>query len=420
MLKQFWVWAICLFLFGSGCILVDEFGLTEMRRSIVYSSSGYVSSPSVVRLGSGEHLIVFREADDQRAGNGLLLLSHSYNEGKTWSVPDTLVKSRWDCRDPSIVQLKDGIVIVNFYQVNNGELDSFSRSIGCFTVHSFDNGKTFTAPRMVRSPDWDWTATSDDILELENGRLLMPVYGAHQGKASLGIVFSTNGGETWEGPSNIAEDAENRVTYIDPSVMESAGLYGRAADLHVTVDGILLCAFRDRSPAGISMVRSYDGGISWENETMLASGGLTGSAPSLITSTHHLFAVHDGTPRQGAGSKNLTTLYGTAFRVDRLHEPQGFSVSEGKSEVDLRWNSVPATAYYMVYRDTVPDFELIHGYPDTGNGIATPIEPFYTDTRVDSGKIYYYRVTAVAGKGALLQGWGNQSRPSVSLEISVH
>ena len=465
-MKRFLFYGMCLGCFFTGCVAIDEFDVTDVRHRIIMTSSGEVSSPDLVRLHSGEMLLVVRESPAGQDENGMLVCRRSTDNGNHWTSADTIVRSLWDCHDPSVVQLRDGLVIVNFHQIRRGETEGRSYRIGCFTVRSFDNGRTFTAPRMVRMVDWDWTATSDAILELNDGTLLMPLYGEIDGRVRSAVIISHDGGETWEDVSLIGGEGESsvedsieasikdKIEYSDPSfallqdgrigcmlttrglegylawsVSEDGGqswpdpqnahIHGSRADLHRTEDGILVCAFRDQTPTGVSMVRSYDGGISWVQEQLLSGGLSDGTGPRLASSNAFLFAVYDGFQESADGDRRSTAVIAAQFRIERLSPPQGFSGSMRRGAVDLRWNAVPGAAYYIVYRDSDPDFEMQGSDIDSAERIVTSVDPFYTDVLPDAGQTVYYRVTAVADRGKLLKGNGNESEPSSYLEIRL-
>lgn len=76
--------------------------------------------------------------------------------------------------------------------------------------------------------------------------------------------------------------------------------------------------------------------------------------------------------------------------------------------VDLSWkaSSSPGLKGYWVYRSTsrTEGFKRITATPITGTQ--------YTDTTVEAGKKYYYRVSAVDSKGV-------ESGPSNSIDVTV-
>jgi len=82
--------------------------------------------------------------------------------------------------------------------------------------------------------------------------------------------------------------------------------------------------------------------------------------------------------------------------------------NEPPPEVKLSWDPVPEAQVvgYNVYRS---------GEPGRGFARVNPVpvkEPRYTDTAVERGKTYYYRVTAVNAGGAE-SGYSEESSKTV-------
>lgn len=442
-------------LWMASCTRIKELRHEEIRQVLIYESKKHAAFPGVARLKSGELLAVFREGEGHVSPDGKILMCRSEDGGQSWSALDTIVSTARDCRDPSIVQLRDGLIIVNFFQSKYDAQGKIIGAVGCFTVRSFDNGRTFTSPRMVSIPDFSWSATSDAILETQDGRLLLPVYGGKEGERSAAIVvISDDGGESWEEQVVMAKDSAGSVDFQEPALIQlpdekilcmlrtagadgflyqtasanggktwsppkSSGIQGQAADLYATPDGTLLCAYRDFWPRGVSFVRSYDWGRTWEQEISLFSTDDDCAYPSFVTTGDEILAVHYAVlPVKGESGNERSAILGTFFKVRRPESPAGFSAStQGRNSVHLRWNAVKGASYYTVYRDEIPEFTVQSGYPFKGNGIANPTSNLYTDCRVDTGRTYYYRVTAVVGVGEPVPGTGSESEPTAALEV---
>jgi hypothetical protein len=446
----------CLLITG-GCTRIDALRLDEVRHTRIHVSGVHAAFPSATRLDSGEILVVFREGSGPASPDGNILLRRSSNGGLRWSKPDTVVSASRDCRHPSIVRLRDGLIIVSFFQYRYDTDGEVIGSVGCFTVRSFDNGRTFTAPRKVVVPDMEWAATSDAILERRDGTLLLPVYGGVAGEpASVAVVLSHDGGETWPETFTIVRAmGGDGAHFEEPALMElpdggilcmmkttgadgflyqsvsgdggrtwslplPSGIQGEAPDLHFTSQGTLLCAYRDSWPRGISYAKSYDGGRSWEQETPLYGSDDDFGRPCLVTLPDHLLAVHYGAAESSKDLAPHCDILGTFFRVDAPETPKGFFASIGKEgEVNLRWNGVEGAAYYVVYRGITEDFiPELPGQALEGNVIATSTKPFHTDRYVTAGQTYFYRVTAVAGRGRPIPGRGCESTPTETLGVT--
>jgi hypothetical protein len=441
----------------SSCTRIDELRYKETRQVEIYRSKRHVAFPGVVQLKTGEMLVVFREGENHVSPDGKILLCRSTDKGKTWSMPDTIVSTYRDCRDPSIVQLRDGLIIVNFFQSRYDTAGKIIGAIGCFVSLSYDNGKTFTAPRMIQIEGYEWTATSDAIIELNDGSLILPVYGGKEGgKSCAAAVISRDGGNNWEEVYTIAQDSENRIYFQEPALIElpdskllcilrtagaggflyqtvstdhgqtwsdvkNTGVQGQAPDLLLTSHGTLICAYRDFWPRGVSIIRSYDWGRSWEQESSLFSADGDCAYPSMVEMDLGIMAVHYTVQRGWENVSGKKSAIGaTLFVIEKPKVPVGFaaSVSVDRS-VHLRWNVVKDAVYYVVYRDTVQGFVPECGYPFKGNAVAVPTASKYVDLLVDEGQTYYYRITTVFGNGELISNTGSQSDPTEAVGVTI-
>ena len=122
----------------------------------------------------------------------------------------------------------------------------------------------------------------------------------------------------------------------------------------------------------------------------------------------------------GDGADGWVQLGATCFPFMKPETPKGFTATYTEEKgVRLRWNSVKQAQYYIVYRDTTEDFKIQAGYPFTGNSIATTASSGFTDMAVDTGRVYYYRASAVAGFGELMQGTGSESKPTEAVRVEI-
>jgi len=448
-MKNFLYLLIITILVSSTCTRIEELQYGEVRQITIYTSDVHAAFPDAVRLKSGELLVVFREGSSRISCDGKILLSRSDGKGRSWSEPDTIVSTPWDCRTPSIVQLTDGQIIVNFYQLRYGDSGKIVGSAGCFTVRSFDNGRNFTAPRMVTDLPLDWSATSDQILEIEDGSLIMALYGHNQGmRSSVWAVISRDSGESWKEHYLIARDEDGRIDFTEPSLSilpdgrivcmmnggdylyqtfsedggiqwsrpQVSGIEGSECDLDITQDGIVVCAYRDFWPRGVSYRLSYDWTATWKDEKYLFTAAHDWGSPDIIIMDEGVLIVHHQTLKKDHGS----IIGGSLFIVRKPEVVEGFTASVASEGcVNLRWNPVKDAAYYIIYRDTVEDFTPVVGPPDQGNVVATPISCQYSDTEVDTGRVYFYRVSAVIGSTRPVSGTGCEGEPTRSIRVEI-
>lgn len=96
-----------------------------------------------------------------------------------------------------------------------------------------------------------------------------------------------------------------------------------------------------------------------------------------------------------AACKNMATLPGTSssiLGVKTLDAPAELKASNGgKRKISLKWNVVSVAKYYRIYCSDSPN--------GTFTQVGESIGASYDDV-VASGRTYYYRVSAVNGKGA--------------------
>ncbi|HHS13184.1 MAG TPA: hypothetical protein ENN03_05375 [bacterium] len=439
----------------SGCAKIESLRYGEMRHRVVVESSTHAAFPDIVRLKTGEWMVVYRQGSGHVSPDGVIMRTVSTDQGKTWSEPDTIVNSVWDCRDPSVIQLEDGLILISFFQSRYDEPGKAPAAVSCFVVRSFDNGKSFTAPRRITMPGVEWSATSAKILTYSDGTLLMPVYGGNAGEKSRAMaVISRDGGDTWTEIVTVARDPGQRIDFQEPCfvlspsgsivcLMRTAGaddylyrvqssdggrswnapastsIQGQAPGCLVTPDGIMVCAYRDFWPRGVSYSISYNDGITWEAETQIWSAAGDCAYPSLIGDTgDRVHAVYYEETVTLTDQKSY--IRSTAFVVGRPHAPFGVHASFfAGTGVQIRWNHVEGAVYYLVYRGMEPDFNPQGGYPRTGNAIASPTESRFTDRSVQGGATYYYRITAVATRGAPMENRGGESPASDAVEVIV-
>ena len=102
--------------------------------------------------------------------------------------------------EPHAIQLPDGKIIVHI-RVQGGKR-------GVFTVYqseSEDGGHTFTAPRRLL----DWNGGSPAHLLLHSSGRLMSVYGYRNAPFGIRVMFSDDGGKTWDTDWVLDDTAEN-------------------------------------------------------------------------------------------------------------------------------------------------------------------------------------------------------------------
>jgi hypothetical protein len=272
-------------------------------------AGAYEAFPDICKLANGDLYCVFyagyghvAEPNENLPGGGRISYVRSRDGGLTWSPPQIAIDTERDDRDPSVTQLPDGTLLCNFFQGKGVDR--------CFVSRSTDNGETWGAPVTVDPPPGlDTVYCSARILRLNDGTLLLPVYGRTKGVKNYasGVVRSTDGGRTWADGNLIPDDRSHKYGHCEPALVllpdntvvchlrpcmcqtESAdggrtwsvphdlGFRGDAADLLLTSSGILLSAHRH---PGTSLHYSLDLGQTWSDNVQIDKVG--GAYPSMV------------------------------------------------------------------------------------------------------------------------------------------
>ncbi|MGC0251236.1 exo-alpha-sialidase [Pseudactinotalea sp. Z1748] len=176
--------------------------------------------PTVERTQDGELLVVYYDSPGHADADGRISMVRSTDDGETWSSPEVLIDSELDDRDPSLIETSDGTLLMNFFRTD-WHSDP-AEIVGTFVTKSEDGGDTWSEPVLVETEmsgesdildgpyQTGWAGTSDKILELDNGELLVPIYGTvpDDPDRRASVVRSTDGGETWpiENESSVPHD----------------------------------------------------------------------------------------------------------------------------------------------------------------------------------------------------------------------
>lgn len=232
-------------------------GLIETRVVAKSTEADYYAFPSICRTADGELLCVFYCGTEHISPDGKVVMVRSRDKGLTWSRPQVILDTPYDDRDPSIMQTRSGRILVNFFVRVPEKYDSDRTKRTSPHVHvawSDDGGQTFSQPRPA-APTWRWNATSDEVIQLPDGSLVMSVYGrlADDKTDRASALFSSDDGETWNAAkrADIAIDGNGIVNFQEPA-------------LERTPDGTLICTLRT-TDAGFHLyeARSTDGGKTW-------------------------------------------------------------------------------------------------------------------------------------------------------------
>jgi hypothetical protein len=174
--------------------------------------------PAAELLRNGDVVVVYYDSPDHVSQAGRIAMVRSRDHGRTWSAPTVVIDGSRDERDPNIVETARGTWLVSYFQADAGRRPS---SLGVFVIRSEDGGRTWSAPIEVGTT-LDGAATSAKIVRLDDGDLLLPLYGASAGAtgASATVVRSSDDGRTWSSDSEtIIAAAMPGVSFVEPAVV---------------------------------------------------------------------------------------------------------------------------------------------------------------------------------------------------------
>lgn len=237
----------------------DRGRLIEARIVAKSSDTDYYAFPSICRTASGELLCVFYCGTGHVSPDGKVVMVRSGDEGKTWSKPEVVIDTPMDDRDPSIMQTKSGRILVNFFVLDGANWKNVQNrdtreSPRVHVAWSDDGGKTFCKPKPI-DVEWQWNATSDEVIQLPDGTLMMGIYGHLPGDKldRAAAAVSKDDGETWNDvePATIAHDTNGGIAFQEPALVRLP-------------DGTIICSLRTTN-AGFHLYesRSKDNGKTW-------------------------------------------------------------------------------------------------------------------------------------------------------------
>jgi hypothetical protein len=241
-------------------MLYDEAITNTVIATGVYGGDrDYHAFPGAVMLPSGDIFVVYRSGLSHAGvgDKGIIYSQKSADRGKTWSGPLQVYEDvTFDARDPHVSITAAGTLILSFFR-SEFNIDS-SDMDGVTVMRSADYGVTWGAAIAIPT-GWDNRgSTSDAVLQLDSGDLMLSVYGNDTaGAYSAGVVRSTDDGLTWSAVvviGNVAERDYNETGLIETST------------------GNILAVMRDSigvSPHKYYKTVSTDNGVTWSAPVMI-------------------------------------------------------------------------------------------------------------------------------------------------------
>ena len=190
-------------------------------------AGGYEAFPDVCRLNDGRLMAVFYAGyghvslpNKQWPKGGRVCYSLSSDEGRTWTKARLLYDGPDDDRDPSIVQLKSGRLLCNFFSLRKAEGKPW-QGLGTWLVSSDDLGKTWSRPQLISSDYY----CSSPIRDLPDGRLILGLYREDKDKSWGAVTMSEDGGKTWSQPIDINNGGYKLDAETDVLPLKDGSLY---------------------------------------------------------------------------------------------------------------------------------------------------------------------------------------------------
>ena len=221
----------------------------------IYRDEEYVAFPNLAKLPDGRIVCAFRHAKERQKEYGRvthvdptakLVYLVSNDNGKSFDKElNVILDSERSDQDPCVNVLSDGRIITTYFQwelvpmgqgaAKWGETDfaRYGRTLhdkyDCFHIGiaysiSDDCGKTWKHYPILRMEGLPiCSGVRGNIIELDDGSLLMPFYGClNYGEANrVGLLKSTDRGESWSHLSVMAFDPEHEKQYLEPNIFRT-------------------------------------------------------------------------------------------------------------------------------------------------------------------------------------------------------
>ncbi|MFC1568667.1 exo-alpha-sialidase [bacterium] len=402
----------------------------------VFSGPIEIQTPSVIQTQDGEWLAVFSSQTENSDVEGLILMIRSKQLQGPWSEPDTIAQTANLCQNPQMTQLKNGMIWVQFELGNITENNAWNR-LGTAYTRSYDYGQRFSVPRMIYVPEVQSWHGVHAIIETFGLWLLPMLYENPDSYDKPGLIFSHDEGETWSKVISILpEDSKLKIinfsmekvndqkllilmelNYKDLLIQSYSrnrgmnwtepkftNIYGSQPAILQSLTGTVYCLYQDDYPEGASLMRSFDFGRTFEQETNIKLPSQSSFPCMLELETNQMVFFY--TTNQGIFAKTQS--------MDQFTRPTGFSASADSFGVTLRWNPVKQASYYRIYRCLGAD-----SLRDDMRFYDITTESSYQDSLIKSNTTYSYQITAVQGIGKLFSESGSESQPSHRTEATV-
>lgn len=191
---------------------------------VVVASKGERNTyfPTIEKMQNDDLVVVYYDSPNHTSQSGRISMVQSSDQGETWSEPNVIMDTPVDDRDPNIIQTSDGTLLLSFFKYDWNQ--SPAKILGTYVSRSEDGGSTWSTPVKVETKldgQSGWAATSDKILELDNGDLLIPLYGTtpNDNDERATVVRSTDGGQTWKMENEVEIAHDSDIEFQEPALV---------------------------------------------------------------------------------------------------------------------------------------------------------------------------------------------------------
>ena len=236
---------------------------------VFWQDGKYVGWPTVLRRKSGELLVVFSgHRDGHVCPYGKVQMIRSRDEGKTWSLPETLVNSPLDDRDAGIIELENGNLVLFWFNshayidkvLRAGKRPEYASSLSESTERErLEHCGSFSAVSASDGLKWSFPVRTCGISPhggslLKNGKIIQVgkirdnINGLPNG---IHVAESLDGAKSWKIISGIKIPEGDKLSdYWEPHVVEAS-------------NGDLIAQIRCHKDSYLRQSVSRDGGKTW-------------------------------------------------------------------------------------------------------------------------------------------------------------
>lgn len=237
------------------------------RATVLQQADRHFAFPGVAELPNGELLVVCREGDAHVCSRGRIVSTRSRDGGKTWLPREVLYESPSDDRDPAIVCLADGTLVVSFntwdswrssselcrkYPAETARMqrEGWGKYSGSWLIVSSDGGRTWSSPRRappIFSPHGPVVGPQNALYWIGEG--------SERGGSVVTIHRTADLGKTWQ---RYAE-----VCYGPAWQASHSRDYWDEPNLLFLPDGRAIATFRVEAGGHVQQSYSTDQGRTW-------------------------------------------------------------------------------------------------------------------------------------------------------------